>query len=102
MKFEKFKTDNTCFEYYYEDDLKANEIVYLKMPPISANKRSINDIGWQCESEMTVYATLSHKLSDDVLWSEIKNEQEINKTVQYLKIAAGNSGGKIYVRANLN
>lgn len=105
MKVESFKKDNnTGFEFYFEKNLKPNEVVYLKMPPISSNKRSINDIGWQCENETSIYATLAHAITntDDTLWSKIENEQDINKTVQFLKIIAGTEGGKVYIRANLN
>ena len=107
MEIKNFKNDNhSGFDVYFEKKLEPNEVVYLKMPTISLNKRSVNDIGWQCENETTIYATLSNQLSgkneNEILWTEIQNEQDINKCTQFLKICAGNEGGIVYVRANLN
>lgn len=105
-EYANFKVDrNTNFERYYEGNLNPHDIVYLPMPNVNANQRSVNDIGWQCDGDIRIYATLSHKLTDndkETLWSEVGTEQEINKTVQFLKIEGGETGGRVYVRVNIN
>lgn len=99
-KLYNFKRDNgTGFEFYFEKELGAGEEIILKMPPISANKRAINDIAWQSENSVTIYATLSSSLNT-ALWSVLDDGDEINKCAQFIKIVA-NDGGKVYVRINL-
>ena len=105
MKVNNFKREAQGFECYFEYELKPYEILYLKMPNISATKRSVNDIGWQSENKVTLYATLANNITrnpEKVLWNKIENEQDINKTVQFLKVVAGGEGGILYIRVNLN
>lgn len=105
-KIEEFrKTDGTGFRYFFEKELKANEIIYIKMPPVTSNKRGINDIGWQSDTDVTIYATLKQYLKeneeDTVLWTEISNNSDINKTVTYLKVIGGKTSGAVYINAIL-
>lgn len=105
-KIEEFKkADGTGFRYFFEKDLKQNENVYIKMPTVTSNKRGVNDIGWQSESTVNIKATLCHFLKegeeDTALWTDIDNNVDINKTVTYLKIVAGSTGGKVYINAIL-
>ena len=46
-EMEEFERMTTGFDYVYEDTVGAGEAIYLKMPVVSANKRGVNDIGWQ-------------------------------------------------------
>ena len=74
------------------------------MPVVSANKRGINDIGWQCDSDdVQIYGTLSHKPEKTTLWSEIKEDYLVNKTVSALKfVNAGSTKCNVFVRVILN
>lgn len=105
-KIEEFrKTDSSGFRYYFEKELKANEIVYIKMPTVTSNKRGINDIGWQSDTDVTIYATLKQFLKeneeDNALWTEISDNSDINKTVTYLKVIGGKESGMVYINAIL-
>lgn len=86
---ERFMNDSTGhgFSYVFERVLGAGEIVIVKMPPISPNKRGVNDIGWQADGDVTLCGTLSRKPEDGAaLWQEIEVGDEINKTVSAIKI----------------
>ena len=50
-EMEEFERMTTGFDYVYEETVGAGEIIYLKMPVVSANKRGVNDIGWQCDGD---------------------------------------------------
>lgn len=96
------KASNDGFNYIYEQTLAPNEERIIKMPPISANKRGINDIGWQSDGDIKLYGTLSRKpQSKDALWQEIEPFDEVNKTVSAIKII--NNGGEcsVIIRAIL-
>lgn len=96
------ETRNT-FSFVYERILKPNETVIVKMPRVSANKRSVNDIGWACDNDdLKLYGTLSnHPESPTALWQEISAFDDINKTVAYLKIINADSVSRICIRAIL-
>ncbi len=100
----EFKRKTNGFSYVFEKEVGCNEVIIVKMPPVSANKRGINDIGWQCDGELTLYGTLSEKPeSDKALWQEISPGDEINKTVAAIKIVnSGASACRIIIRALLN
>lgn len=90
------------FNYVYERVLAPKEERIVKMPPISANKRGINDIGWQSDGKVTLYGTLSSRPeSDKALWQEIQECDDINKTVTAIKIVNGGSACNIVIRAIL-
>lgn len=99
---EKFKKVTNGFNFIYEKSLESNETVILSMPPVSPNKRGINDIGWQTDGDITIYGTLSSNPdSANALWQEIKENDEVNKTVSALKIVNGDTACKIAIRAIL-
>lgn len=100
---QEFKRTTNGFNFVYEDELEANGTVILKMPPVSPNKRGINDIGWQSDGDITLFGTLSSEPeSDDALWQEIKDGEEVNKTVYALKVVNNGAACKVAIRAILN
>lgn len=101
--YEKFKKTGDAFCYTYERVLKPNENVIVKMPRVSTNQRSVNDVGWMCDSDkLKLYGTLTaHFESDSAMWQEISPGDEINKTVSALKIANGGDVCRISIRAIL-
>lgn len=100
---QEFKRTTNGFNFVYEDELEANGTVILKMPPVSPNKRGINDIGWQSDGDISLFGTLSSEPeSDDALWQEIKDGEEVNKTVYALKVVNNGAACKIAIRAILN
>ena len=75
------------FNYVLEGALEAGATVFVKMPPVSANKRGVNDIGWQCDGDdVTMYGTLSENPEKTLMWSEIKRNYVVNKTISAIKI----------------
>lgn len=100
-KFVRVRESNG-FNFVYEKELAANETVILDMPAVSPNKRSVNDIGWQTDGDVTLYGTLSSDPeSEKALWQEIKESDEVNKTVSAIKIVNGGSACSIVIRAIL-
>lgn len=100
-KFVRVRESNG-FNFVYEKELEANETVILDMPAVSPNKRSVNDIGWQTDGDVTLYGTLSSDPeSEKALWQEIKESDEVNKTVSAIKIVNGGSACSIVIRAIL-
>ena len=100
---QEFKRTTNGFNFVYEDELEANGTVILKMPPVSPNKRGINDIGWQSDGDISLFGTLSSEPeSDDALWQEIKDGEEVNKTVYALKVVNNGAACKVVIRAILN
>ena len=105
MKIEYFRnTTHHAFGYTYERELAAKEEVILKMPPITPNKRGINDIGFAYEGDVVLSGTLSAEpLSDDAVWQIIQPFDEITKPVSYIKNTnQGDTAAKINIRAILN
>lgn len=100
---QEFKRTTNGFNFVYEDELEANGTVILKMPPVSPNKRGINDIGWQSDGDISLFGTLSSEPeSEDALWQEIKDGEEVNKTVYALKVVNNGAACKVAIRAILN
>ena len=99
-----FKHITNGFHFVYEKELGAGEEVILKMPPVSPNKRGINDIGWQAEGDVILYGTLSSKPEDErAIWQEIQPFDEVNKTTAYIKIVnKGTNSARVTIRAILN
>ena len=101
---DEFKKMPNGFNYVYEKTLKKGDIVILKMPVVSSNKRGINDIGWQTDGDVIISGTLAtHPAGGNALWTEINDGDEVNKTVSALKIE--NKGGdecRVIIRAILN
>lgn len=100
---EKFERLTNGFNFIFERELKANETVILQMPAVSANKRSINDIGWQTNGDVTFFGTLSRKpKSANALWQPIEENVEVNKAVSAIKIVNHGGACRVVVRAILN
>lgn len=94
------KAGTTGFNFVFEKDLKANETVIVKMPAISANKRGINDIGWLSNGNITLYGTLAkNPKSEQALWQEIRENDEVNKVTSALKIVNNGDACRIEMRA---
>lgn len=99
----EFKRTTNAFNYVFEKDLDPSEEVIVKMPPVSPNKRGINDIGWQSNGNVTLYGTLSSDPeSENAMWQEILPDDEINKTVSAIKIVNNGEACKVAIRAILN
>lgn len=100
---QEFRRTTNGFNFVYEGEVEANGTVILKMPPVSPNKRGINDIGWQSDGDITLFGTLSSEPeSEDALWQEIKDGEEVNKTVYALKVVNNGDACKVAIRAILN
>lgn len=95
----EFKRTGNAFNFVFEKELAANETVIVDMPPVSPNKRGVNDIGWQTDGDVTLYGTLSsNPESDTALWQEIKDSDEVNKTVAAIKVVNGGTACNIAIR----
>lgn len=107
VKYYELMRNSNCtgFSYVFEKELEANEEIVVKMPVPSANKRGVNDIGWQSESEnVELYGTLYPDVNNvpDWAWEKINEDEDINKTVSGIKVI--NTSGtscKFIVRAIL-
>ena len=100
---EVFKVTSSGFNYVYEKTLTPNQMIILKMPVVTSNKRGFNDIGWQAKGNVDLYGTLAISPErEDTIWQKIEPYDEINKTVSALKIVNGDAESKIVIRALLN
>lgn len=92
------------FNYFYDSEINAGDVIILKMPMVTPNKRGINDIGVVYSGDIAVYGTLSKDYDDDnSIWQQIQPRDDVNKTVSYLKfINNGEVTGRINVRIILN
>lgn len=101
---ERFKNDSNAFNFSFEKMLEPESEIILKMPPVSPNKRGINDIGFTAEEGITLYATISAKpYSNDTIWQEIQPFDEINKTTAYIKIKnTSENNARVNIRVILN
>ena len=96
---DKFEKVTNGFNFIYEKALAAGQTVIVQMPTVSPNKRGINDIGWQSDGNVTLYGTLSKNPENSAaLWQEIKEDDEVNKTVSAIKAVNGNSACNIVIR----
>lgn len=103
-KLYEFSRQTTGFCYVFSKTLKPySEAIIVKMPAISANKRGVNDIGWMANGQVIIEGTLSKDpKSTDALWQEIRDNDEINKTVSAVRIRNTDSKDvKIEMRAIL-
>ena len=97
---DSFKNVERGFNFVYEKELAANETVIVEMPPVTPNKRGVNDIGWQTDGDVTLYGTLSsNPESEKALWQKIKDSDEVNKTVAAIKIVNNGAACNIAIRA---
>ena len=97
-QFSKSHGDMYGFNYCYEDEIPAGTSVILKLPLVTANKRSVNDIGWmvQCGDDdadsVFVKVTLSSNVNEDSIWQDLIPGEDINKTISGIMIT--NNGSK--------
>ncbi len=115
IKLLEFQRTTNAFNFVFRKDLAENETIIVKMPPVSANKRGINDIGWisdaevevdedgNCNPKIRLYGTLAENPRDgEALVQEIRVNDEVNKTTS--AIIVKNTGGacRIEMRAIFN
>jgi hypothetical protein len=103
MKLYRFDRLTAGFRFVFEKDLDAHETVIVKMPEISANKRGVNDIGWLSDGNVTLYGTFAKDpTSENALWQEIREYDEVNKTTVAVKIVNNGDCCRIEMCAILN
>lgn len=98
--FKKDDNGHYGFSYVYEKVLPAYSEVILKMPTVTANKRSVNDIGWmigcntdECINNIVVSGTLSsNPESENAMWQILSAGEDVNKTLSGIKIENNNRG----------
>ena len=114
--FEFKKTSSNAFCYVFRQDIEPGEVIIVKMPPVSANKRGINDIGWISDAELDttdpeqpqpkirLYGTLAENPRDgEALIQEIGANDEVNKTTSAVIVKnVGEKTCRIEMRAILN
>ncbi len=99
---EKFRLTANGFNFVYERKLEANETVIVRMPVVSSNRRSINDIGWQSDGDVTLYGTLSaFPERDTALWQKIRESDDVNKTVSAIKVVNNGPACSVIIRTIL-
>lgn len=103
VKLLEFDRTTNAFNFVFEKDLAANEVVIVKMPAVSANKRGVNDIGWLSDGSVALYGTLSKNAkSEKALWQQIRENDEINKVTSALAIVNNGGACRIEMRAIFN
>lgn len=104
MKLYDFeRASGNAFNFVFEKDLAANEVVVVKLPAVSANKRGINDIGWLSDGDVTLYGSLAkNPKSEKALWQEIRENDEVNKVTAAIKIVNNGGACRIEMRAIFN
>jgi hypothetical protein len=99
----QFERTTNAFNFVFERDLKAGEMVIVKMPTVSANKRGVNDIGWITNGNVRLSGTFAKDpKSDKALWQQINDNDEVNKTTAALKIENMGGACRIEMRAIFN
>ena len=103
MLNEFVKTDNTGFNYRWNGKVSAGEEIILRLPLVTANKRGVNDIGWQIDGDARLFATVSDFREDStVIWQEIFDDEGINKTASAVKLIGGAGVSDVWLRVILN
>lgn len=117
VKVQGFKrTSSNGFNFVFRGEVKPNDVIIVKMPPVSANKRGINDIGWISDAELDtsnpeqpqpkirLYGTLTENPRDgESLIQEIGANDEVNKTTSAILVKnTGEKTCRIEMRAILN
>ena len=98
-EFKKSHGDLYGFNHCFEGNIPAGETVILRVPPVTANKRGVNDIGWmvECASDadaefVSVSGTLSSTVNEGSIWQELIPGEDVNKTLSGIKITNGGVG----------
>ena len=100
---QEMKRTTDGFNFVFQEELSANGEVIVKIPDVSPNKKSISDIGWQTDGDVTLYGTLSAEPEDNsAIWQEIEEGEEINKAVYALKAVCGAESANIVIRVIFN
>ena len=104
VRTEKFKHyDNMGFNYFWEGEVKNGETVILRFPPVTANKRGVNDIGWQIDGDAVLWATAaSDPMKDTAIWQEIHDYEDVNKCAGAVKIVGSGGVSRVVIRIILN
>lgn len=94
---------NTAYDYTADIELEAGATEYIEIPRVSANKKGVNDIGWQSDDDIVLYGTISSNYaSTDTLWNEIRDGEEVNRTIRYIKaVNTGERSQHLYIRVIL-
>ncbi len=91
--------DGYGFNFVYERKIPAGETVILRMPLVSANKRSRSDIGYTVDDCVIIYGTVAANFADTDKWVQIIDNGDINATVSALKLEnTGNEAAAVLVR----
>ena len=104
IKLYDFERTTSAFNFVFEKDLEPGEKIYVRMPPVSSNKRGINDIGWIASGDVSLRGTLSRDpKNQNALWQDIKPYAEINKVTAFIEITNNdNKTARIEMRALFN
>ena len=105
MKAEQFTRDgNDGFNFFYERVIKPGEIVYVKMPRVTANRRGINDICWQTDGDsLILYGTLfKNPFAPAAIWDQIMPNDDVNKTVSCVKAVNSGDTCRLLIRVIMN
>lgn len=103
-KLRNSRGDHYGFNYYFEKELAAGEGVIIPLPEVTPNKRSVNDIGWMCDSDnVDVYGTLSQNPEENdganALWQVLSSAEDVNKVCSALKFEnRGDTAAKVLLR----
>lgn len=97
---DEFIRYQNAFNYMYDKTIKPGEEILLPIPPVGPNKRSVNDIGWQTDSnDIYIYGTVAKEYGKTNMWSELADSTPINKTVTALKIInRGKTNAEVCIR----
>lgn len=99
----EFKRSLNGFSYTFEAEVPGNTDIIIKMPPISPNKRGVNDIGWMVEGNLVLYGTLSATPETTTMWEQLQIRDEVNKTISAIKVTNGGAtAGNVLIRVILN
>ena len=103
IKLLEFERTTNAFNYVFGKDIKENEVIIVKLPVVSANKRGINDIGWLSDGNVRIYGTLAKDPnSKKALWQPIRESDEINKVTSAILVVNNGDSCRIEMRAIFN
>ena len=103
--YEFDRANGTGFCYVFARTIQPGDggRIIVKMPVVSANKRGVNDIGWMASGDVTLSGTFANHPTEESLWQEIKDCDEINKVTSAILIRNNETRPvKIEMRVILN